>query len=517
MVDGEQAQASDDGADAPAAAPSPSPAGDVAQRTVKGAAWYGASRVLGQALRAIRLLILAALLGDAGPTQLGLFGVALLTLNTVEALSQTGLSQALIQRAGDVGAHLPSAFSVQLARGSLLSGILFVCAPYVAAALGKPEAEAPLRALAGVPLLKGMQSIGIVFFLKDLRFKRIVAMDVGSAVLDLTVCAAAAFVEPTVWALVWGYYAGAGFSLVASYVLAERRAWPGMSLERLRELSRFGTWVFVGTAIDYALIAGGEAAIGAMLPAAALGMYQMASRFAVHPTLEIARVIGVVSFPALSLLQAEPGRMQRAFLKSFFVASVIAVGASGFIIALAPELVAVLLPPQWAEVAPIMQLLALWGASRGLHSSHANFLRAGGRPATASVVPLVLLVAFAVGVGPAVSGYGVNGVAGLLLVIGSGAQLLLYPFLVRPLGISSTSIHLRLLVAVSAAGAGIAACVGLRTLLLDLPDLARAVALGVVYVIAAVAVLGLWNATTSLKVLPMVVEIVERVLRRRRA
>jgi lipopolysaccharide exporter len=495
---------------------SAAPPTNVAKRAVKGAAWFTAARFIAHGVRLLRLLVLAHLLGAEGPALLGVFGVAALALATVEALSQTGLQQALIQKKDDVSPYLPTAWTTQLGRGLLLGALLFGLAPWIAGAMDKPAAVAPMQALALTPILRGLNSIGVLFFAKDLKFKKTFVMEVGIAVVDLTVCIIAAVIEPSVWALVYGNLAGFGFGAAISYVLSERPTRPGFSWPQLRELSGFGSWIFVASLIGFAMTSGGDAVVGVLLPAAQLGIYQMASKLATMPAMELSRVIAAVTFPAFSLLQTDRARMADAFLKSFFFAGVLSVGAAGGVMVIAADVVALFLPPGWEEAAPAMQWLAIWGACRGLGASHSTLLQAAGRPGLAALFPGLSLVAFAIAVVPVTEAAGMVGVCQLLAAIGVGAQVGRYPVIARVLGIGSWAIYARTLVSVSALLVGLGLGRWLDGTLGDVGHVARLLALALTYTVGYALTLAVWNVLSPYRVLPVVLEIVKTVGRRRR-
>lgn len=504
---GEGSEAAGDGVRSP----------NVATRAVKGAAWFSSARFIAHGVRIVRLLVLAHLLGADGPALLGVFGVAALALATVEALSQTGIQQALIQKKEDVGPFLPTAWTTQVGRGLVLGAILFALAPIIADAMDKSAAAAPMRVLALTPILRGLNSIGVLFFAKDLKFKKTFVMEVGIAVVDLIVCVVAALLHPSVWALVYGNLAGFAFGAVASYALSDRPTRPGFSWPQLRALSGFGSWIFVASLIGFAMTSGGDAVVGVLLPAAQLGIYQMASRLATMPAMELSRVIAAVTFPAFSLLQTDRPRMADAFLKSFFFSGVLSVGAAGGVMVIAADVVAIFLPAGWEEAAPAMQWLAIWGACRGLGASHSTLLQAAGRPGLAALFPALSLVVFAAAVVPVTTSAGMIGVCQLLAAIGVGAQIGRYPVLAHVLGIGSGAIYIRTLVSVSALLVGLGLGRWVDAALVDVAHVPRLLALALAYTLGYALTLAAWNTLSPYRVFPVVREIVKTVGKRRRA
>jgi len=64
-------------------------------KTAKGMLWVFTLRITDRLFKTVRIIILARLLS---PDDFGIFGIALLVLSMLGAFSQTGYSQALIQK-----------------------------------------------------------------------------------------------------------------------------------------------------------------------------------------------------------------------------------------------------------------------------------------------------------------------------------------------------------------------------------------------------------------------------------
>jgi lipopolysaccharide exporter len=493
--------------------PAEAPREAVGKRAIRGAAWIGAARFGSHGLSTLRLILLAWLLGEQAPTFLGVFGVAFLALGTAEAVTQTGISQAIIQKQGDTSPYLDSAWTVGVLRGLMIGAVLYFGAPTIAAFFDKPDAEGPLKVLALVPLLTGLNSIGVLFFSKDLEFHKSFAMQIGAALVELVVCSVAAWVKPDVWALVWGKLAGIGFATVVSYALTDRRAGFGLSRPRLRELSSFGFWIFWSGIIGVGLVKGGDAVIAKLLPAASLGIYQMAERLSMLPALELARVVSIVTFPAFSLLQDDLPRLQQAFLKAFFVVGVISLLATACVMALSYDFVAIFLRPEWAEAAPVMQMMAIWGACRGLGAGQSAIFQAAGRPALAAVFPALMLAGFALFVVPMTHRFGLMGVAGLLAGLGVLAQALRYPLVAWVLKVPISAVYMRTFVPLTATVAGLAAAQGVSLAMEGQPHVLRFVVILVALLVAFLATLWVWGRCTQYEVISLIAEI----LRARRA
>ncbi|RTZ96636.1 MAG: lipopolysaccharide biosynthesis protein, partial [Deltaproteobacteria bacterium] len=138
-------------------------------RVIRSGVWVFALRITERLLYFFRLIILARILA---PSDFGLFGIALLTMMTLENFSQTGFESALIQKKEAVNQYLDTAWTVGVIRSIFLFLAMFFFGPYVAAFFETTQATPIIRVLAFSFLIKSFRNIGVVFFNKDLEFKK---------------------------------------------------------------------------------------------------------------------------------------------------------------------------------------------------------------------------------------------------------------------------------------------------------------------------------------------------------
>lgn len=405
-----------------------------------------ASRGLG----AIRLLAIAYLLPQ---TELGLFGIALIVIELVERLSQTGMRQALIQNPNDIEEQLGTAWISQMVRGLLLTGVILVTATWAENFFEKPGVASLLTVLAFYPLIQGVQNIGLVFLHRELRFKKIVAMNIGTTVTDLCVSVALAFFWPVAMSLVIGRICASVMTVLLSFLLETRHAKFGFSAIQFRNLYRFGFWIFVSSILSFIMIRGGDILIGKLLSLEDMAVYQVAYGLVSVPILAIMRVIQTTTFSAYSRIQHEPNRLAEAFLRVFALSSYVAVYSIVAAVAIGDDFVAFCLKPEYAAAAAILPFLAVWAACRALGSTNTVLFQAIGRPAFATIFQLLMVVMF-IGLVPITIAYKLPGVAIGLAVIGFTAQICRYIALSYVTNASLKQVALRIVVPV---GAGLVA------------------------------------------------------------
>jgi O-antigen/teichoic acid export membrane protein len=377
-------------------------------RVIRGGAWMLALNMSGRVVTAVRLLVLARLVA---PLDFGLVGMALAVTTLLEAFSATGVQLALIQRRDRSRALFDTAWTVGLIRGAVLGLALVAAAPAVGAFFGSAELVPVVRAMALVPLLRGLTNIGVVELRRELNLRPYYLLHTAGVVADVCVAVPLALAGGSAWALVAGWLALTATRVVLSYVLHPYRPRPRLDPRHLRELFGFGRWVSVAAAIDWLLTDGVLVIVGKLFGIHVLGLYQMAWRLASLPTTEMTSVVGGVSLPAYAELQDSPGRLQRAYLRVLAVVALVAVPIGIGIVAYADELVRLLLGARWSDAVPILRALAVFGLLRTLAATVTPLLEGTGRSRRQAAIAGIEVLALAVLLVPLTRWWGPVGVA----------------------------------------------------------------------------------------------------------
>ena len=385
------------------------------QRAIRSGAWLLALRVTERVFGLVRLGILARILA---PNDFGLLGIALLAMMVLETFSQTGFHAALIQKRGKAEEYLDATWTVSALRGLVLFSLLFLGAPLAASFFNAPEATNIIRVIAVVCLLRGLTNVGVIYFQKDLEFRKVFLLQVSSTLADFAVAVSAALILRSVWALVFGLLAAAVVRLILSYLIHPYRPRPRLDLAQARELFGFGKWILAAAVLAFLVTQGDKIFAGKVLGVTALGLYQMAFQFASAPALEAGLVISQVTFPAYSKLQDNLLGLREGFLRTLQLTAFVAVPMAGGIFIVAPEFTKILLGDKWMPMVSAMQVLALWGLVSSIRATMGPVCWAVGRPDIPTKLQMVGLIILAGLIYPLSMKWGIQGV-GLALVFSS--------------------------------------------------------------------------------------------------
>jgi len=421
-----------------------SPGEDLASRVVHGGLWTVVQKSSDRALGFIRTIVLARLLA---PHDFGLFGIALVTQATIDTVLEFGVDAALVQREEGASEYLNAAWTIRVTKSLIVALTLILLAPLAAGFFHAPRAVSLIRVLALVVTLRGFQNVGVVYFRKELEIRKQFLLGFGSALAATAAAIALALVLGSVWALMAGLLVGAAAQLVLSYVLHPYRPWFEFDFGKIRELWRFGKWLFGSSTLNFAAVQGDDILLGRWLGAASLGLYQIAYRISNAVATEVTHVISGVTFPAYSKLQSRPDALRRAFLDTLSVTMSLVVPLAAAIALFIPQFVHYIIGDKWLGIVTPVRVLAAAGLLRAMSACWGPLYMARGRtekPFWKQLMRAVLTLAPAY---PMAMRYGVTGVSACV-VLGISAALtydLLWSGTAEELGVGIREIVTRML------------------------------------------------------------------------
>ncbi|MFC6838524.1 lipopolysaccharide biosynthesis protein [Halomarina ordinaria] len=403
------------------------PSGDgVGERVVKGGMWVGALNVSDRLLQIILLIVMGRLLG---PEALGLMGIALVAVSGLRQFSNLGLSSSLIyNREENVDDMLNTAWALQIGRGALLAGVLYLAAPFIGNGIfSEPEAVPLLRVIGFSQLFLGLRNPATVYFQKDLEFEKQFVYVLSGSVIQFVFAIWYAYTYGTVWALVLGYVISDFVRMLVSYLMHDFRPGIEFDLDHAKEIVNYGKWITATSILYFLYNEGDDIVVGALVSTTALGLYRYAYQLSNAPATEVTHVISSVTFPAYSKIQDNVRQLRNGYFQTLQVTTFISFPMSMGIIAVSPAFIAAFLGEEWLPMVLSMQILAVYGMMRSMMATIGPVFKSIGRPDLVAkfsfirVVFLAALVPTAILYGPELSerflGVGLSGIEMTSLVI----------------------------------------------------------------------------------------------------
>ena len=360
-------------------------------------------------LRFIRNIILARLLA---PEAFGLMAMVLASVAVIEAFSEVGLRQSVIQnRNGADEGFLNITWWISSVRGLFLFTIGFLAAPFICDFYGKPESVLLIRTGFLAILFNGLLSPKVHVLEKEMRFRNWVFLMQGAGVLGVLIAIVSAFILKNVWALVLGFIAEACIRTVLSFIFYPIKPRLHFNPAFLRDILDFSKRMFGLPILMMLFLQADIFVIGKVLSMGQLGIYSLARSLAEMPNTFLSKIIHPIVLPAFSSMQDNRERITNTLLTLTRWAAIFGLPLIAFLFIFAKPVLTIAYGPQYGTAALPFGLLCVSGLILLNSSFIMNMYIAIGKPnihRTASFARTALLVIM---IYPAVKHFGLTGAA----------------------------------------------------------------------------------------------------------
>jgi O-antigen/teichoic acid export membrane protein len=352
---------------------------DLRSRVLRGLAWKAGSQVLLQLSRFVVAIILARLLA---PHDFGLAAMVLVFSGFVVLIADSALGTALIQKAELSDDDRSTVFWTGVGLGAACTVAGLALSGPLAGFYGEPEVRPLFMALSFSFFVTSIGTTQAALLARELNFRALELRQIGATLVGAAVGISVAANGFGAWAIVWQQLA---IGAVSTVLLWRFMAWrPSLrySLESLRTLGAFGGKLFAQNLVYFAGRNGGNILIGRYLGAAALGSYALSYNVVLAPFHQVAGPIQQVLFPAFSRMQSDTDRMAEVWVRVTRLVGAISISSLAGLFVVAPDFVLVALGQDWAEVTPVLRILAIVGIVQSLQTLNGEILLALGRVET---------------------------------------------------------------------------------------------------------------------------------------
>jgi len=390
------------------------------------ATWVLLQQLVVRGLVAVKFLAIGRLLG---PSAIGLASVALLAVAIAEALSDTGLAQAVIQgRAPPTRDQFGAVWTTLATRGLLIALLLVACAPLMDAQFHLGGALGLVQIAALLPLLRGVSSPAYFIAQRDRRFQQIACIEIACACVDCTVGISLALAGAGPYALLLGMMSGETFKGMLTWTTLRPRPPIRLSWAGIGHYLGFSRWIWASSVVNLVINQFDKVMVGKLLGPTQLGAYQMSSRLAQMLLADAALAMAQYLFPTFAAHHRGGPRAAARLFRLYVGASALGLLVVVIVLRVAAEpLFSLVLGDAWLPAVPLFRIFVINMAIGALIAVLVSYLRAIGdaRAAThASLIQAAVLIAV---VPVATHRWGVTGIAWAMTVgLASGATWMLY-------------------------------------------------------------------------------------------
>ena len=351
------------------------------------------------------------------PADFGLVAMVTTITGFLRIFKDAGLSTATVQKEQVTHAQVSNLFWLNIFLSASIGVLVAGLAPAVAWFYHEPRLVAVTFALSCTFAIGGSVVQHQALLNRQMRYKAIAVIDIGSAVLGLVVGIAMAIMERGYWSLVGMQLATSVAELGLTLGISRWRPQRFMRRSGTRSLLHFGASLTVANILRR--VAGGSdiLLLGRFFGAEQVGLYSRGGALLMRPIEQVITPFETLFTPVLSRLQDDPERYRRTFLKAYNTVALFTFMFSGLFLALSKPLVLLLLGRRWESVVPIFAWMAVSALYLPLYYASMTLLNTQGRGreimATGVNFAATTLFAAAVGVG-----FGPAGLALAISIIG---------------------------------------------------------------------------------------------------
>jgi PST family polysaccharide transporter len=390
------------------------------------ATWVLLQQVVVRGLVAVKFLVIGRILG---PSAIGLASVALLAVAIAEALSDTGLAQAVIQgHAPPTRDQFGAVWTTLATRGLLVALLLVACAPLMDAQFHLGGALGLVQIAALLPLMRGASSPAYFIAQRERRFQHIACIEIACACVDCTMGITLALAGFGPYSLLLGMMTGESFKGVLTWTTLSPRPPIRLRWAGIGDYLGFSRWIWASSVVNLMINQFDKVMVGKLLGPTQLGAYQMSSRLAQMLLADAALAMSQYLFPTFAAHHRGGPHAAARLFRLYLGASALGLVVVVIVLrAAAAPLFQLVLGDAWLPAVPLFRIFVINMAIGALIAVLVSYLRAIGdaRAAThASLIQVAVLIAV---VPVATHRWGVTGIAWAMTVgLASGAGWMLY-------------------------------------------------------------------------------------------
>ncbi len=349
-------------------------------RVAHGVKWSFLSRLVVRSSGFVSSLVFARMLS---PDHFGLIAFSLTVLSFTDLLGQFGFKQYIIQKSGRTEALLGTAWVIEIAKGLISCLALLVFAGPISTIFSSPDAAAVLRLMALIPVLKSLQNIRALYFIRNIEMRNFVLIESTPPLVLFVIGAPLAVVLPSVWTVAGAYLLAHGVQLAVSYLLCGAPPRLRFSFKRARMMLSFGISVMLGGITIYPGLYGGVWLAAFLLGGHEVGLYSLVFSLCHLAVSELAKPINGVLFPAYARVREDRDAVRRFAVMAYEVVLAVILPLTVGVGLVAGDFIPLALGEKWLSALPLFPLMAAAAAMRCLSTAGAGLFPGLGHPEAA--------------------------------------------------------------------------------------------------------------------------------------
>ncbi len=328
------------------------------RKVLSGVAWSFSEKFLTMVVQMVVSIIVARRLMPED------FGVmAILTFFTSVALTivDSGFSQTLIRRKNPTDEEYRSVLIFNVLVSLILYVVLVVAAHPIASFYQHDEIADVAPVLFLLLPINSLCVVQTVMFTREFRFALLSKIVFASSLISGLVAVVMAVAGCGIWSLVVQRLLQMTIKAAAFWWIRRWRTEARFSFAALRQLAPFSLRLLATELIAAVYNNIAQLFIGKMHSAGILGYFSQAQKLKDLPVISTVQAVQGVTYPALSRLTDDEVKFAEGYLRILRLLSLVVFPVMLGLVAIAPEMFALLLGDKWMPTVPYFEILALAG------------------------------------------------------------------------------------------------------------------------------------------------------------
>jgi PST family polysaccharide transporter len=365
--------------------------------------------------------------------------LASVCISFIDIFVSQGLGFAIIQKKDLSDQHLNTAFWIQFGLGSIIAGFVVVFSSAIANVMGEPRIGAVLKWLAFSLLISSLVRIQVALLTKKMRFDTLALRNLIASIIGSAVGITTAFMGFGVWSLVWKQLVEA---VIGTLILWSVSGWhPRLqfSWSHFKDLYSYGIKVTADSIFLFGYRRVDDLFIGTFLGPTALGYFSIAKQCVSIIQDTILNPIDAILLPLFSKMQNDTNQLLDTVRSVIRYSMAVAVPLLAIIAAFSTDALSLIFGEKWVPAAiatSVLSVAAIFGISASVIHSTFHSVGKPGIPLISNIVRGILssIVYYVV------MSYGINGIAGGVLLCSFVIAMVDTWFFTKHFGLASVSI-----------------------------------------------------------------------------
>lgn len=363
----------------------------ITQRATRQVKWIVLSEIVRRSITPIVTVILARLLT---PEAFGLVSTAAICVAFAQMFWDAGLSKAIIQTDVSPEEAANVVFWSNVVLGAIIYILLYAAAPAIAAFFKSHMVTTVLRVIGLQIIVVSLSSVQRALCVRDLRFKKLLGIQLATALVPGFVSIPMALAGQGVWALVAGTMSGQACATIALWKFSDWKPSFSFDWKMAARLFSFAVWIQAESFLLWLAVYGDSIIVGKTMGMGDLGIYRTG-------WMMVSILFGIVLNPFLQLilptfsrLQADKAVMVRTFHKATKLAMAVTVPMGVGLWFCGQDAASVFFGTKWVGLGFVLQILGFAQAMSWLTGINADVFRAMGKPKVNTMVMFAQLVVY---------------------------------------------------------------------------------------------------------------------------